>query len=102
MYSINLINHPYCDKCSQQDENFIYYQDHESIEHYLLTCSAFTEQRTILFDNINNEMANYQSNEWNFNTQLLLTGYPHDNWHNRINIVKYTIKFIQQTNRMKI
>ena len=101
MYSINLTDHQYCDKCSTEDDNFIYYHEIESIDHYLLNCSCFIEQRNILFENIKNQMSNY-SNEWNFNTQLLLTGYPNDNWHNRINIVKYTIQFIQQTNRMKI
>ena len=101
MYSIDLIDHPECDKCSYQDNNYIYYQNEETIDHYLLYCSNFNQQRNILFQNIKNQMLNY-SNKWNFNTQLLLTGYPNDNWHNRIKIVKYTCNFIQQTNRMKI
>ena len=73
----------------------------ESINHYLLHCSAFNEQRKKLNENIKKEMSDYLF-EWNFNTQLLLTGYPHNNWHKRINIVKHTIKFIQKTNRMNI
>ena len=102
MYSINLRDDPYCYQCAiEGDDNYIYYNDHESINHYLLHCSAFNEQRNILYENIKKEMSDYLF-EWNFNTQLLLTGYPHNNWHKRINIVKHSIKFIQQTNRMKI
>ena len=101
MYSINLRNDPYCTHCKTEDDNFIYYNEYESIDHYLLHCSSFIEQRNQLFDNIKKEMIDY-CDKWTFNTQLLLTGYPHNNWHKRLNIVKHTITFIQQTNRMKI
>ena len=99
MYSINLSNHPYCVYCYNNNDNDNIYCE-ETIEHYLLQCNHFIKERNELFSNINNELK--PDNSYDINVQLLLTGYPCENWEKRKNIIKHTISFINDTNRIKI
>ena len=129
MNKINIYDDPYCRYCGyysaqkqlqqqqqQQQENEqshwsdqllnIYFDDdpnikrEETIEHYLFDCPAFNQERNELFNNINQTIG--KENELEITIQLLLTGYPCNKWDKRKAIVKHTISFIKQTNRMDI
>lgn len=121
MNKINIYNDPYCRYCGYYAAQSIinknklkHWSDQlllfkfnnndnpmekreETIEHYLFKCPAFIKQRNQLFKNINKIIK-----ENKITLQLLLTGYPCNKWKQRKKIVKHTISFIKQTNRMNI
>ena len=120
MNKINIYNDPYCRYCGYfgaqrkiknnkslhwSDQLLLNYNDNddttskrdETIEHYFFNCPCFNKQRNELFNNIRNET---RKNE--ITLQLLLTGYPCEKWKTRKKIVKHTITFVKQTNRMNI
>ena len=75
----------------------------ETIEHYFFNCNGFKKERNLLFNNIFNQTKNDKITRINQVTlQLLLTGYPCKKWKTRKQIVKHTISFVKQTNRMNI
>ena len=120
MNKINIYNDPYCRYCGYyaaqsminknklkhwSDQLLFKFNNNdnpmekreETIEHYLFKCPAFIKQRNQLFKNINKIIK-----ENKITLQLLLTGYPCNKWKQRKKIVKHTISFIKQTNRMNI
>ena len=77
----------------KQPNKLIKYE--ETIEHYLLYCSKYKEERIKLKTNINKII------QTKLNIQLLLTGYPVKDYNKRLEIIKHTISFIKETKRFK-
>ena len=131
MNLINIYNDPYCRYCGYyaahknkdkhkkssshwSDQLLLLYKFNENdtmikrietIEHYLFECNGFNKQRNDLFNNIfiSTSKDEYKiKNKNQITLQLLLTGYPCKKWKIRKQIVKHTISFVKQTERMNI
>ena len=100
MNKINYSNYKYCAYCTdissinninkqQQQQKY-----EETIEHFLLYCTAFKIQRTLLNKKIKKEI------NCKLSLQLLLTGYPCKNIIKRNRIIRYTIQFINDCDRL--
>ena len=98
MTSIGIRNYEYCPYCSHNNNENDQEYELETIEHYLLYCSKFEQERIELQQNIIKTIGYSQE----LTVQFLLTGYPCKSWLKRRNIVNHTLKFIKQTNRMNI
>ena len=72
----------------------------ENTEHYLLHCSNFANQRTVLFDDLRNIGINYGPLDSSTFSRMLLFGNP--NFSDNVNsgIICAVIKFIESTNRL--
>jgi ribonuclease HI len=93
LYNINIINNPYCLHCNNNNK--------ETIEHFIFECKYFKQQRKELYNNIN-KIIKKNNNKYQINLQLLLTGYPLDNWKQRKEIINHTISFVKDCNKMNI
>ena len=71
----------------------------ENIEHYLLHCSNFANQRTVLFHDLRNIGIDYGPLDSSTFSRILLFGNP--NFSDNVNsgIIYAVIKFIESTNR---
>ena len=71
----------------------------EYTEHYLLHCSKFANQRTVLFGDLRNIGINYGPLDSSTFSRMLLFGNP--NFSDNVNsgIIYAVIKFIESTNR---
>ena len=71
----------------------------ENTEHYLLHCSNFTNQRTVLFDDLRNLGINYGPLDSSTLSRMLLFGNPKFSDNVNSGIIYVVIKFIESTNR---
>ena len=71
----------------------------ENTEHYLLHCSNFTNQRTVLFDDLRNLGINYGPLDSSTLSRMLLFGNPKFSDNVNSGIIYAVIKFIESTNR---
>ena len=71
----------------------------ENTEHYLLHCSNFTNQRTVLFDDLRNLGINYGSLDSSTLSRMLLFGNPKFSDNVNSGTIYAVIKFIESTNR---
>ena len=71
----------------------------ENTEHYLLHCSNFTNQRTILFDDLRNIGINHGPLDSSTLNRMFLFGNPNFSDNVDSGIIYAVIKFIQSTNR---
>ena len=71
----------------------------ENTEHYLLHCSNFANQRTVLFDDLRNIGINYGPLDFSSLSRMLLFANP--KFSNKVNsgIIYAVIKFIESTDR---
>ena len=71
----------------------------ENTEHYLLHCSNFANQRTVLFDDLRNIRINYGPLDFSSLSRMLLFANP--KFSNKVNsgIIYAVIKFIESTDR---
>ena len=71
----------------------------EDTELYLLNCSNFTNQRTVLFDDLRNLGINYSPLDSSTLSRMLLFGNP--TFSDKVNsgLIYAAIKFIESTNR---
>ena len=67
----------------------------ENTEYYLLRCSYFANQRTVLFDDLRNIGINYSPLDSSILSRMLLFGNPNFN----SGIIYAVIEFIDTTNR---
>ena len=70
----------------------------ENTEHYLLRCSNFTKQRTVLFDDLRNIGINYGSLDSSALSMMLLFGNPKFSDNVNSGIIYAVIRFIESTN----
>ena len=90
---------------SSEQENSPFQEDdewEETIEHYLLYCTAYRKQRRTLFQKIAKETKNKFVDSQDISLKLLLTGYPCTEWKTRKRIIKHTVSFVRDTKNMKI
>ena len=71
----------------------------ENIEHYLLHCSNFAYQRTVLFDDLRNIGINYCLFDSSTLSRMLLFGNPKFSDNVNSGIIYVAIKFIESANR---
>ena len=71
----------------------------ETTEHYLLHCSNFINQRTVLFDDLRNIGINYGPLDSSTLSRILLFGNPKFSDNVNSSIIYAVIKFIESTNR---
>ena len=71
----------------------------ENTEHYLLHCSNFTNQRTVLFDDLRNLGINYGPLDSSALSRMLLFGNPKFSDNINSGIIYAVIKFIESTDR---
>ena len=71
----------------------------ENTEHYLLHCSNFANQRTVLFDDLRNIDINYGPLDSSTLSRMLLFGNPKFSDNVNSGIIEAVIKFIESTNR---
>ena len=71
----------------------------ENAEHYLLHCSNFAKQRTVLFDDLRNIGINYDLFNSPTLSRMLLFGNPTFSDNVNSGIIYVAIKFIESTNR---
>ena len=81
---------PICSCCTNAVEN---------TEHYLLHCSNFANQRTVLFDDLRNLGINYGPLDSSTLPRMLLFGNPKFSDNVNSGIIEAVIKFIKSTNR---
>ena len=71
----------------------------ENTEHYLLHCSNFANQRTILFDDLRNISISYSPLDSSILSRMLLLGNPKLSDNVNSYMIYAIIKFIESTNR---
>ena len=88
---------------SEEEESNVQYEHEypETIRHFLLECKAFEKERNNLFNKILKQLGDKHSKQ-DITIKLLLTGYPCDKWKTRKLIVKHTVSFVKETNKMNI
>ena len=70
----------------------------ENTEHYLLHCSNFTDQPTVLFDNLRNIGINYGPLDSSTLSRMLLFGNSKFSDNVNCGVIYAVIKFIESTN----
>ena len=70
----------------------------ENTEHYLLHCSNFADQRTVLFDDLQNIGINYGLLDSSSFSRMLLFGNPNFSDNVDSSIIYAVIKFVESTN----
>ena len=75
----------------------------ETVQHYLLDCFLYTNERQLLFSKVNQYVSNFYAKSKTHKTELLLFGIPNnDNSEINSNVAKLTQSFILQTKRFLI
>ena len=58
----------------------------------MLHCTKYQEHRNLLIHEISSQIQ--ETNKYDLNLRLLLTGYPIQSIHNRVQIIKLTLNFV--------